>query len=119
MQTKTYTHACTRVDPHGNASSFRSPVASDVFTLVWGDCYFCTEPDNSIIHCGCWCTHFTSLRKGAGVSFSACSMCACLCEHLSVHAYVRRPPTEDELLTCHTKQWERKEARGGREKELS
>lgn len=62
-------HTHTRVDPHGNASSFRSPVACDVFTLVLGDCYFCMEPDNSIIHCGCWCTHFTSLRKGAGVCF--------------------------------------------------
>ena len=44
----------------------RSLVASDVFTLVWGDCYFCAEPDNSIIHRGCWCTHFTSMRKGGG-----------------------------------------------------
>lgn len=30
------------------------------------DCYFCTQPHDSIIHCEFWRTHFTSLREGAG-----------------------------------------------------
>lgn len=51
--------------------------------LCEGDCYFCAEPDNSIINRGCWCTHFTSARKGEGVSRSECvfhvSMCAPEC----------------------------------------
>lgn len=50
---------------------------------------------------------------------SVCSTCTCLCSIRSVRACVRRPPTEDELLTCHTTQQERKEARGEKEKELS
>lgn len=76
----TETHIRTRVDPHGSANSSRSPVASDVFTLVWGDCYFCTEPDSSIIHCRCWRTRFTSLRKGGG--------CVCFQRAPRVRVYV-------------------------------
>lgn len=72
-KTETHTHMQTHM------AVPRSRVANDVFTLVWGDCYFCAEPDNSIIHCGCWCTHFTSIRGGARCrAHGVFSMCACL-----------------------------------------
>lgn len=95
-------HAHTGTDTHLQtymaAPVPRSRVASDVFTLVRGDCYFCAEPANSIIHRGCWCTHFTSIRKE----------CVCTC--------ARRPPAEDEPLTHHATQKVRKEERGGKGK---
>lgn len=72
---------------------YRALVASNVFTLTWRDCYFCTEPDNSIIHHGCVCTHFTFVRTEAGVSSSQCAYhsyvsayepeCARMCENTS------------------------------------
>lgn len=92
------------------ASVPRSLVASNVFTLMWGDCYFCTEPDNSIIHRGCWRTHFTFVRMEAGVFLgeSALRSSVCLC--------ARAPPAEDELLTRHTTQGERKDAKKKKKK---
>lgn len=97
----------------------RSRVANDVFTLVWGDCYFCAEPDNSIIHCGCWCTHFTSIEGGGAVSCSWCVFHVCM-STVCMHLYARvlcaweDPPTADELLTCQATQRERKRGRKGK-----
>lgn len=71
-------HTHMHVQTHMAALVSRSRVASDVFTLMWGDCYFCTELDNSIIHRRCWCTHFTSGRMEAGVPCSEC-VCVCVC----------------------------------------
>lgn len=98
----------------------RSPVASDVFTLMWGDCYFCAEPDNSIIHHGCWCTHFTSVRMEAGVSSFECvplalvyarfGACARVCEdlqqkmncwHATPHSRRGKRQEEKRKRSCH------------------
>lgn len=102
----------------------RSRVANDVFTLVWGDCYFCAEPDNSIIHCGCWCTHFTSIERGGGgqcLAHGVCSMCACqryVCIFMRVCC--AREKTRQQQMNCwHARPHSGKGKEEEKEKELS
>lgn len=115
--TNTHTHVQTHM------AVSRSRVANDVFTLVWGDCYFCAEPDNSIIHCGCWCTHFTSIeRRGRQcLAHGVCSMCACqqyVCICMRV-CCAREKTRQQQMNYWHARPYSGKGKEEEKEKELS
>ena len=87
-------------------------MASNVFTLKCRDCYFCTEPDNSIIHHGCLCTHFTFVRMEAGVSSSECACLSCISMYECVRMCEDAP---DRTRTAHTLYHTGREERGREE----
>ena len=84
-----YVCLCVSVRVRVRVCAHRYPVVSRVFTLVWGDCYFCTEPENSIIH-NCL-LHSLYLNKRQGWVWPQLSACVRVCLSVCVCAYAWGP----------------------------